>query len=323
MSERVLVTGAVGFIGSHLCRRLIESGRTVLGVDNFDPFYDRSIKEEALAQLSGLEGFDFREADIRNRRAMDEVMNGVDAIVHLAARAGVRPSIEDPEEYASINVGGTATLLEASRAAGLRRFIFGSSSSVYGDDTEVPFREDARCVEPISPYAATKRAGELQCRVYTHLHGLRVASLRFFTVYGPRQRPDLAIHKFTRLLCSGEPIPQYGDGSTERDYTYVDDIVQGVLGAVEWSQADEPAFEIFNLGGSQTVRLDELIRLIGGAVGVTPRVDRRPLMPGDVTRTCADVTKARHVLGYDPRVSIQEGIPAFARWYEAYHGRQS
>ncbi len=323
MTERVVVTGAVGFIGSHVSRALLESGLSVVAVDNFDPFYDRRIKEEALAELSRYDAFEFHEADIRDRDAMMARLNGVDAIIHLAARAGVRPSIEDPEAYESINIGGTATLLESARALGINRFIFGSSSSVYGDDTPAPFSEDAPCVDPISPYAATKRAGELQCRVYTHLHGLRIAALRFFTVYGPRQRPDLAIHRFTRLMCSGESIQQFGDGSSERDYTFADDIVQGVLGALHWSAGEGPAFEIFNLGESNTVRLDELIRLIADAVGVTPKIDRVPMVPGDVRRTCADVSKARRVLGYEPRVSVADGIPRFVQWYEAYNGHQS
>lgn len=323
MTERVVVTGAVGFIGSHVSRALLETGRSVVAVDNFDPFYDRRIKEEALSELSGYDAFEFHEADIRDREAMMARLDGADAIIHLAARAGVRPSIEDPEAYESINIGGTTTLLESARALGIHRFIFGSSSSVYGDDTPVPFSEAAPCMDPISPYAATKRAGELQSRVYTHLHGLRIAALRFFTVYGPRQRPDLAIHRFTRLMSSGESIQQFGDGSSERDYTYVDDIVRGVLSSLDWSVGEGPAFEIFNLGESDTVRLDELIRLIADAVGVTPKIERLPMFPGDVQRTCADVSKARRVLGYEPRVSVADGIPRFVQWYEAYNGCQS
>jgi UDP-glucuronate 4-epimerase len=196
--------------------------------------------------------------------------------------------------------------------------VFGSSSSVYGDDTPVPFREDALAVKPVSPYAATKRAGELYCETYRHLYGLRIAMLRFFTVYGARQRPDLAIHRFTRLMAAGQPIEQYGDGSSERDYTYVDDIVQGVLGAVRWTAAPAPACEAFNLGESATVRLDRLIGLIAAALGTTPRIERRPPQPGDVQRTCADVSRARRYLGYEPRTSIEAGIPQFVSWYQAY-----
>jgi UDP-glucuronate 4-epimerase len=200
--------------------------------------------------------------------------------------------------------------------------VFGSSSSVYGDTTPVPFREDAPAVDPVSPYAATKRAGELICDVYTGLHGLRIAALRFFTVYGPRQRPDLAIHKFTRLLAEGRPIEQFGDGSSERDYTHIDDIVQGVLGAVGWTRSGEPAFEVFNLGESRTVRLDDLVDLIGHALGVTPAIELRPPQPGDVQRTCADITKARRLLGYAPKMVIETGIPQFVEWYEGAYGRE-
>jgi UDP-glucuronate 4-epimerase len=211
-------------------------------------------------------------------------------------------------------------LLEACQRLGIRRFVFGSSSSVYGDSTPAPFSEDVVALEPISPYAATKRAGELLCHTFWHLYGLRIAALRFFTVYGPRQRPDLAIHRFTRLIHEAKPIQQYGDGSMERDHTHVDDILKGVLGAVEWVQRDEPAFEIFNLGESRTVRLDRLIQLIGDACGVEPMIERLPPQPGDVQRTFADISKARRVLGYEPTVAIEDGIPAFVEWYEETYG---
>ena len=308
---RILVTGAAGFIGGHCCKALLQQGWQVSGLDNFDPFYARAVKEQALNDLRSHPGFEFVEGDIRDGELAERLARGSELVLHLAARAGVRPSIEEPEAYASVNLTGTISLLEACRRAGVRRFIFGSSSSVYGDLTPVPFREDAPAVDPISPYAATKRAGELVCRVYSHLHGFRVAALRFFTVYGPRQRPDLAIHRFTRLLVAGQPIQQFGDGSTERDYTHVDDIVAGVLGAVRWTESEEAAFEIFNLGESSTVRLDRLIALISGALGVTPAIERRPMVPGDVQRTFADVSKARTVLGYNPQVSIEERRDAF------------
>jgi len=243
-------------------------------------------------------------------------------VVHLAARAGVRPSIEDPGLYASVNVEGTVRVLEACRQAGVRRVAFGSSSSVYGDDTPVPFREDAPALAPISPYAATKRAGELLAEVYRSLYGFRIAALRFFTVYGPRQRPDLAIHRFTRLMVEGQTIPQFGDGTTARDYTYVDDIVGGITAAVRWTADPEPGFEIINLGGSAMVPLSYLVDLIARALGVTPRIQVMPGQPGDVQRTCADVTKARRLLGYEPRVVIEEGIPRFVEWYRGFHGRQ-
>jgi len=316
--ERVLVTGAAGFIGSHTVARLLADGWAVTGLDNFDPFYDRALKEEGLRPLLDHPRFTFREGDIRRPADVDAALTRVDAVVHLAARAGVRPSIEDPEAYTSINVGGTATLLEACRRVGIRRFVFGSSSSVYGDSTPVPFRESAPCAAPISPYAVTKRAGELQCAVYAHLHGFRVAALRFFTVYGPRQRPDLAIHRFTRLLSNGEAIPRYGDGSSERDYTFVDDIVAGVRAAVGWTRTPVPGFELFNLGGNRTVRLDALIQLIARALDVEPRIRRLPSVPGDVQRTCADIERSRRVLRYHPVVDIEEGIRRFVTWYRRH-----
>jgi UDP-glucuronate 4-epimerase len=315
------VTGGAGFIGSHVCRALVHAGWSVLAVDNFDPFYDRRLKEQGLAELRARDGFALLEADIRRPETMLGACDGADLLVHLAARAGVRPSIEDPLTYASVNVDGTVSALEACRRAGVRRVIFGSSSSVYGDDTPVPFREDAPASKPVSPYAATKRAGELLCQTYTHLFGLRIAMLRFFTVYGPRQRPDLAIHRFTRLLSAGRPVQQFGDGSSERDYTHVDDIVQGVLGAVRWTEDATRACEAFNLGESATVRLDRLIALIAAALGTTPRIERHPAQPGDVLRTCADVGRARRVLGYAPKTPIEVGIPQFVNWYRT-HGHE-
>lgn len=323
MTTRILVTGAAGFIGSHTCRAFLDDGWYVLGVDNFDPFYDRGLKEAALADLAGHPAFQFIEADIRERAALTPLLDGASVVVHLAARPGVRPSIEDPELYVSLNVQGTVSLLEACRQAGVRRLVFGSSSSVYGDDTPVPFREDAEATTPISPYAASKRSAELHCRVYTHLHGMRIASLRLFTVYGPRQRPDLAIHRFTRLLAAGESIRRYGDGSSERDYTHIDDILLGIKGATAWTSEATPAFEIFNLGESRTVSLNRLITLISDAMGVPADVEEVPPQPGDVRRTCADISKAQRVLGYQPTVTIEDGISQFAKWYEATHGRQS
>ena len=323
MSERVIVTGAAGFIGGHACRALLGAGYGVIGFDNFDPFYDRKAKESAVADLSASATFSFVEGDVRDSEALDHVCRGASVIVHLAARAGVRPSIQDPVFYASTNVEGTVSVLEASRRAGIRRIVFGSSSSVYGNSSAVPFCETAPAVDPISPYAATKRAGELIASVYTGLHGFRVAALRFFTAYGPRQRPDLAIHRFTKLLLDGRTVPQYGDGSSERDYTHVDDVVRGVVGAIKWTQAPDAAFEIFNLGESRMVRLDYLIDLIATAAGVPAAVETLPEQPGDVRRTCADIQKARRVLGYDPQVAIEDGIPKFVRWYREAYGRQS
>ena len=321
--SRVVLTGAAGFLGSHVAEALLARGEDVVGLDNFDPFYPREIKEANLAVLRGSPRFRLVEGDIRDAALVRRSLEGADAVVHLAARAGVRPSLADPELYASVNVGGTTTLLEAARTAGLHAFVFAGSSSVYGDAAPVPFREDDAATEPISPYAATKRAAELLCSTFVHLYGMRIISLRFFTAYGPRQRPDLAIHTFTRLIAAGRPVPRFGDGSTERDYTYVDDIVRGVVPAVDWARRDGPRFEIVNLGESRTTRLDRLIELIGQALGVTPVVEERPLQPGDVRRTCADIAKAQRLLGYRPTTTVEEGIPRFVEWYRGSHGRQA
>lgn len=322
MTERILVTGAAGFIGGHACKALLEEDYEVVGIDNFDPFYDRSLKEQVIRSLSDSPRFELLEGDIRDAAVVRRSLDGVDAVFHLAARAGVRPSIDEPALYASVNVEGTVCLLEACRKCEVRRFVFGSSSSVYGDSTPVPFNEDAVAMAPVSPYAATKRAGELMCMVFSDLYDMRIASLRFFTVYGHRQRPDLAIHRFTRLLAGGLPIQQFGDGSTERDYTHIDDILKGVLAAIRWTVPEEPAYDVFNLGESRTIRLDSLIALISGALGVKPSIEILPPQPGDVRRTCADIGKARAVLGYDPCVAIEDGIVDFVRWYEAQNGNQ-
>ena len=323
--SRVLLTGAAGFIGSHVAEALVARGDDVVGLDNFDPFYARAVKEANLAGLRRAPRFRLVEGDIRDQGLVAGLLDADTAVVHLAARAGVRPSLDDPALYASVNVEGTAVLLEAARRAGVRRFVFGGSSSVYGDTAPVPFSEDWPALEPISPYAATKRAGELLCSTFAQLYGLRVIALRFFTVYGPRQRPDLAIHKFTRLISEGRPIPFYGDGSTERDYTYISDIVSGVLAALDWAAADGRAggVEIVNLGESRTTRLDALVTLISRAVGREARLERLPAQPGDVRRTCADVRKAARLLGYRPTTAVEEGIPRFVRWYEEAHGRQA
>ena len=323
----VLVTGGAGFIGSHLCDRLLADGHVVCAVDNFDPFYDESVKRANIADASRSPSFRLVEADIRDPQALKDALAPVfpscDVIVHLAARAGVRPSIEDPLLYSQVNVDGTTAMLELARELGVRRFIFGSSSSVYGNAEKVPFSESDPVDQPISPYAATKRAGELLCHTYHHLYGLSVVSLRFFTVYGPRQRPDLAIHKFTRLVLEGRPIPMFGDGSTERDYTYVDDIVQGIAGAIRFTDAAQPVQAIVNLGESETTSLSRLIELIGKAAGATPRVERLPLQPGDVRRTFADITRARELFGYRPTSRVEEGIPRFVAWMQSEIDRSS
>jgi len=318
---RVLVTGAAGFIGSHVAEALVARGDQVAGLDNFDPFYPRAIKERNLEGLCRSPRFRLVEGDVRDRAALAGLMDADAVVVHLAALAGVRPSLEDPARYAAVNIEGTAVLLEAARRAGLRRVVFGGSSSVYGDTAPVPFAEDWPALLPISPYAATKRAGELLCATFAQLYGLRVMALRFFTVYGPRQRPDLAIHKFTRLIARGEPVPFFGDGSSERDYTHIDDIVRGVLAAVDWTAAGGPALEIVNLGESRTTSLSALVALIERAVGRQARLERLPAQPGDVRRTCADVRKAGRLLGYRPSTPVEDGIPRFVRWYEETHGR--
>ena len=322
--SRVLLTGAAGFIGSHVAEGLVSRGDDVVGLDNFDAFYPRAIKEANLAALRRSARFRLVEGDIRDRDLVAGLLEGSSAVLHLAARAGVRPSLEDPAMYASVNVEGTATLLEAARRSGVRRFVFGSSSSVYGDTAPVPFSEQWPALDPISPYAATKRAGELLCATFAGLYGLRAIALRLFTVYGPRQRPDLAIHKFTRLMAEGRPVPVYGDGSSERDYTYISDIVAGMLAALDWTErgSEAGALEIVNLGESRTTRLDALVGLISRALGREARLERLPAQPGDVRRTCADVRKATRLLGYRPATTVEEGIPRFVRWYEEVHGRQ-
>ncbi len=316
MSEVILVTGAAGFIGSHLVERLLARGDRVVGLDNFDPFYDPAQKRRNLAAALEHPAFRLIEADCNEldhvERALGE--EPIDAIVHLAAKAGVRPSIQDPLGYARANVDGTQAMLELARRRGTDRFIFASSSSVYGNNRKVPFSEDDPVEHPISPYAATKRAGELLCHTHHHLHGTGIVSLRFFTVYGPRQRPDLAIRKFATRMLRGEAIPVFGDGTTERDYTWIDDILQGVIASIDYTRTNPGGFEIVNLGESRTTTLSRLIELISDALGVEPRIERLPLQPGDVRRTFADVTRARELLGYRPTTPVEDGIPRFAEW---------
>jgi UDP-glucuronate 4-epimerase len=317
---RVLLTGGAGFIGSHVADRLAAHGDEVVIVDSFDPFYDPAIKRRNIESVMRSGCAKLLELDIRDTDAIDHALGDdpVDAIVHLAARAGVRPSLERPMDYIRTNVEGTQSLLDLARTRGVRRFVFGSSSSVYGDSTPVPFRESVNAAEPISPYAATKRAGELICHAQAHLSGMSIVCLRLFTVYGPRQRPDLAIHKFARLMSRGEPVPFFGDGSTERDYTYVGDIVDGIERALEWTATAEPgAFEIVNLGESVTTSLATLVEMISREMGVEARLERMPLQPGDVQRTFADITRARQLFGYDPHTTMTDGIRRFVEWFRA------
>lgn len=315
--ERILVTGAAGFIGSHLTERLLTDGYVVTGLDNFDPFYAETLKRANLAEAERHSDFRLIEGDCTNPEDVARALaGGVDAIVHLAAKAGVRPSIMDPLGYTRANIVATQVVLEGARAHGVSRFIFGSSSSVYGNNEKVPFSEEDSVDRPISPYAATKRAGELICHSYHELFGIGILALRFFTVYGPRQRPDLAIRKFATLLSRGEPIPFYGDGSSERDYTWIDDILQGVTAAIERSRTHSGEFEIINLGESRTTSLSKLVELIAGSLGVEPKLQHLPMQPGDVNRTFADVSKAKKLLGYDPTTPVEQGIPRFIEWFK-------
>jgi UDP-glucuronate 4-epimerase len=313
----ILVTGGAGFIGSHLCERLLSNGVKVICLDNFDSFYDPDIKiknaEGMTKKFQDL--FELVTGDIRNPDHLKGIFqkNRVDFVIHLAARAGVRPSIADPLLYQNVNIRGTIVLLEACKAYKIKNFIFASSSSVYGENQRVPFTEEDLDIQPISPYGATKRSGELLCYSYHHLYGMNIACLRIFTAYGPRQRPEMAIHKFTRLIDRGEKIPIYGDGSSRRDYTYIDDLIEGILGVIRYHKG----YEIYNLGESQTTSLIELIKLIEGAFGKKADIEMLELQPGDVSVTYADITKAKRMLKYQPKVKMEEGIKRFVEWYRA------
>ncbi len=310
---KIVVTGVAGFIGSHVCDALLERGDRVVGIDNFDTFYDPAVKRANLQQSLSSPAFALVEGDIRDAGLMTRVMAGVDAVVHLAARAGVRPSIEQPVLYQDVNVGGTTILLEAAKNAGVRRFVLASSSSVYGNNEKVPFSETDNVDFPISPYAATKKACELIAHAFVHLHDISVTCLRFFTVYGPRQRPDLAIHKFTRLIEEGRPIPVFGDGGTMRDYTFIGDAVPAVLAAIDRCSG----YGIYNIGGSRPLELRQLIAEIESAIEKKARIDRLPMQPGDVERTYADISRAQRDLDYTPATSIGDGLTEFVRWYRS------
>ncbi len=309
----VLVTGGAGFIGSQVMERLVERGKEVVCLDNFDNFYSPAIKRANIHGLVERGQVRLYEGDILDREFCPQIFrkHRIEAIIHLAARPGVRASLADPGLYQRVNCEGTLSLLELARDFEVDKFVFGSSSSVYGDRSEVPFHEEDGACNPVSPYAASKRAAELFCYSFHHLYGLPVVCLRLFTVYGPRQRPEMAIHKFTRLIEQGQPIEMFGDGSSERDYTYIADIVEGILRAGE-AKLD---FEIINLGGSHPYRLDYLVSLIEKNLGKKAQVKRLPEQPGDVRVTYADVSKAGRVLGYKPTVSLEEGIASFVHWY--------
>ena len=308
---KALITGAAGFIGSHLSERLLADGWDVVGIDNFDDFYDPQIKRRNISDCLKNNNFQLIEADIRDGQAMDKAAGeDVRIIVHLAAMAGVRPSIAQPLLYADVNVNGTMVLLELAKKHRIDKFIFGSSSSVYGNNEKVPFSEVDSVDSPISPYAATKKAGELICHTYHHLYGTSITCLRFFTVYGPRQRPDLAIHKFAKLIEQDKPIPVYGDGSMMRDFTYIDDIINGIVSAM--GRCD--GFNIYNLGESEPITVNDLIAEIEKALGKKAVREYQPPQPGDVERTYADITKAAENLAYKPSTTIQAGLKQFAAW---------
>jgi len=313
---KILITGAAGFIGSHTAGALLKRGDTVVGVDNFNDYYSPEDKRANVECAEKQGNYAQYTADILDVEGMRTIFRQTapDKVIHLAARAGVRPSLEDPQLYADVNIKGLVNMLELSREFKIKTFVFGSSSSVYGANKKVPFCETDAVNSPISPYAATKRAGELMCATYNHLYGMNISCMRFFTVYGPRGRPDMAPYKFTKAIIEGKEITMYGDGTTKRDYTYIDDIVSGIIGALDKSYA----FEIFNLGNSKTVSLKDFIRVIEKAVGKKAKIKRMPLQPGDVTITYADVTKSRKMLGYEPKTSIDEGIGNFVEWYKKH-----
>jgi UDP-glucuronate 4-epimerase len=319
--RRVLLTGGAGFIGSHLAEALIRRGVELTIVDNLDPFYSRSRKKANLQEIERTGKFRFVQQDIQIVKGMKELLADVrpEAIIQLAARAGVRPSIEQPLLYERVNIGGTVNLLELSRQFEVGKFIFGSSSSVYGMTSKTPFSEAQTGLRPVSPYGATKLAGEVLGYTYAHLYGFPVICLRFFTVYGPRQRPDLAIHKFTALIEAGKPVPIFGDGTAGRDFTYVDDIVSGVLAALEYEPPKEAGvpFEVFNLGNSHPVTVSELVRLLEETTGRKALIQHKPMQPGDVLITWADISKSSRLLGYQPATRLEEGLKKFVAWYRS------
>lgn len=315
----ILVTGCAGFIGSHLTEFLLSESHSVVGIDSFDAFYDRAIKEHNLAIALENPRFKFYENDIADTDFWENFSEKIDVVVHLAAKAGVRPSLEDPSAYINTNIKGTQLLLDWMVKIGVKKMAFASSSSVYGDNEKVPFAETDSVDNPISPYAFTKKAGELLNHTYHHLYGLSIVNLRFFTVYGERQRPDLAIHKFTKLMLAQQPISMYGTGATARDYTYVADTVQGIVGAINYLQANDNVFEIVNLGNSSPITLQKLVETLYELTNQSPNINHLPMQAGDVERTFADVHKAKNLLGYAPQTSLKEGLQRFVNWYQTTH----
>lgn len=312
----VIITGGAGFIGSHLAGRLLEQGHQVTVIDSFDPFYDPVVKHRNIAPFLASGGFQLIRADLLQLDATDAgLVRPFDLLIHLAARPGIPASILDPVLYSRVNVGGTAAALALAHSLGIPRFIFASSSSVYGEGARIPFSEGDPVARPTSPYAATKRAGELLCHAHHHLHGGSVVCLRLFTVYGARQRPDLVIHKFARLMSAGEPLPVYGSGSTERDYNHIEDVLQGFEGAIRHMELHPGAFEIVNLGAGRPVPLRRVITLLSDALGLRPRIRPLPPRSGDLPRTWADIGKARTLFGYAPHVSLEQGLHDFVEWF--------
>ncbi len=314
MKEVALVTGVAGFIGSHLAERLVQSGYQVIGLDNLDDYYSRNIKRDNIQALQTVENFHFEEGDIRDTTLLARIFSeyGISLVAHLAARAGVRPSLEQPLLYQDVNVGGTINLLEISRTCGVRQFVFASSSSVYGVNGKAPFSEEAKTDYPVSPYAASKAAAELFCRTYNHLYYLPVIALRLFTVYGPRQRPEMAIHRFVRMVDKGEEVTLFGDGTTSRDYTYISDIIDGFEAALT---IRGETFQVLNLGDGRNISLNYLLELIEETLGKKARIRYCTPPPGEVSITLADISKTHSILSYKPKVSIENGIPLFVRWY--------
>lgn len=310
----ILVTGGAGFIGSHVVDKLVETGEDTICLDNLDPFYDPKTKRENIKQNLKKENFKFFEVDIRDKEKLKNIFqkNEISKIIHLAAKAGVRPSMENPIAYADVNINGTINLLELSKEYGIENFIFGSSSSIYGINKKIPFSEDDKVEKQISPYAASKRSAELFCYIYSYLYKIPIICLRFFTVYGPRQRPDMAVHKFTRMIDQNKEIPMFGNGTSKRDYTYISDAISAILNSLD-KKLD---FEIFNIGDSKTTELRYLISLIEENLGKGAKIKKFSEQPGDVPLTFADISKARKFLEYNPKVSIEEGIMKFVEWYK-------
>lgn len=318
---KYFVTGGAGFIGSHLCERLLKEGNEVYAIDNFNNYYDPNIKRENVEEIQKTAKeckgkFILIEGDIRNLEDLEKIfVNNIDIVVHLAAMAGVRPSIENEKLYWDVNIMGTQNILEECKKYNVKKLVFASSSSVYGNNPTVPFKVTDKVDNPISPYAATKKAGELLCHTHHHLYDVNIACLRFFTVFGPRQRPDLAINKFTRMILNNEQIPVYGDGTTSRDYTYIADIVQGIMGAIKWVDADKKVFGVFNIGGDEPITLSRMIEVIEEKLGKKAQINRLPMQPGDVNRTCADISLSTQELNYKPETSFEDGIEKFIEWY--------